>query len=564
MYGLEIPGLREALQPRSPRCNTPLTRCEPTLCFEGFKLMSHRKLSARGEWNRRHFLAASTSLICWPFANLQIAEAADRSVRLPDDPFRLGIASGDPAADGFVLWTRLCPDPLQGGGMPPEDVQVEWQVAEDEAMRRVVRRGVATAAVEWAHSVHVELTGLEPDRVYWYQFKVGLHTSPMGRTRTAPAVDALPARFRFAFASCQRYEDGYFTAYEHMAKDDLHAVVHLGDYIYENVPEPGTPRHFQSSETLTLNDYRNRHTIYRTDPHLQAVHAAFPWIVTWDDHEVDNNYAAGVPEYEVDPVAFLQRRANAYKAYYEHMPLRRSAIPRGPEMDLYRRIRFGRLAEFSVLDTRQYRSDQPCGDGYKPPCAEIADPHVTMLGATQENWLCQGLSASQARWNILAQQVMIAPVNFTSPKYQDEAVIYSMDKWSAYDVPRTRLLQFFADHRISNPIVLTGDVHCNWVNDLRIRFDDPDSPLVGTEFVGTSIASKGDGSEKRGDTDAVLSNNPFVKFFNAERGYVRCELDENQWRTDYRTVDYVSRPGAPCRTRASFVVENGQPGAQEA
>ncbi len=518
-----------------------------------------------GGWKRRQILASAAALACWPFLDLRIGDAADRRVRLPDDPFALGIASGDPAPDGFVLWTRLCPDPRGDGGMPAEDVQVEWQVAHDEGMTKVVRRGVANAAADWAHSVHVEVAGLEPDRVYWYQFKTGLHTSPVGRTRTTPAADALPDRLRFAFASCQRYEDGHFTAYEHMLEDDLHAVLHLGDYIYENSPKPGTPRHFESGETVSLQDYRRRHAIYRTDPHLQAVHAAFPWIVTWDDHEVDNNYAADISSVAGESTAtFLLRRAAAYKAYYEHMPLRRSALPRGPHMDLYRRIAYGRLAEFSVLDTRQYRSDQPCGDGYCPPCDGVRNPQATMLGAGQDQWLRKGLSDSRAVWNVLAQQIMVAPVNFTAPDYADEKLIYSMDKWSAYETPRTDLLRFLSERKISNPVVLTGDVHCNWVNDLRVDFGRPESAVVGTEFVGTSITSKGDGSETRKDTSSVLANNPFVKFFNGERGYVRCEVSPAEWKTDYRTVEYVSRPGAPCRTRGSFVVESGQPGAVQA
>jgi len=233
-------------------------------------------------------------------------------------------------------------------------------------------------------------------------------------------------------------------------------------------------------------------------------------------------------------------------------------------MQLYRRVRFGRLAEFSVLDTRQYRSDQPCGDGYKVPCAEVKDPRATMLGEAQEKWLYQGLSASQSQWNILAQQVMLAPVNFAAADNPGGQPKYSMDKWTGYEVARDRLLKFLADHSISNPVVLTGDVHCNWVNDLKADFQNPSSPTVGTEFVGTSISSTGDGSQTREGTPAVLANNPFVKFFNSERGYVRCELTADEWRSDYRTVEYVSRPGAPCLTRASYVIEADRAGAVKA
>lgn len=516
--------------------------------------------SKRNMTSRRQFLlASSAATIVWPFHQRLLAEAPDRRPRLRDHPFRLGVASGDPVADGVVLWTRLAPDPLQGGGMPNEDVRVEWQVASDEKMTRVVRKGAATASHDWGHAVHVEVSGLQPDRTYWYQFKVGNETSPVGRTRTAPAADAMLDRLRFAFASCQHYEYGYYNALRHMADEDLHAVVHLGDYIYEGGVSKNRPRQHNSAEIISLEDYRNRYALYRSDADLQAAHAAFPWIVTWDDHEFDNNYADLISEEpNIAAEAFAKRRADAYQAYFEHMPLRRSALPQGPMMQLYRHVDYGRLARFSVLDTRQYRTDQPCGDHNRPPCDGVYDPEATLLGPSQEKWLCEGLTSSPARWNILAQQVMMARVDRTP----GEAVAYSMDQWAGYEVGRKRLLKFLDDHRVSNPVVLTGDIHTNWVNDLKVDFDDLDSPTVATEFVGTSITSGGDGAPKRDDTDGVLADNPFVRFYNAERGYVRCELTPDSWQTDFRVVPVVSRPESPCLTRASFVLENGRPGAQ--
>lgn len=512
-------------------------------------------------FDRRSFLSATATGIVWPFAHLPFAAAADRKVWTADYPFTLGIASGDPAPDGFVLWTRLAPDPLNGGGMPPEDVQVRWEVASDEAMSKTVRQGVATASKDWAHSVHVEVQGLEPDRVYFYRFTMGNDESSVGRTRTAPPAHIMPERFRFAFASCQHYEYGYFSALRHLSEEDVHAVVHLGDYIYEGgiSKSPKMVRHHNSPEVVTTEEYRNRYALYKIDPDLQAAHAAFPWIVTWDDHEFDNNYAGDVSEEDgIDPKAFLQRRADAYKVFYEHMPLRRANLPHGPFMQLYRNVTFGRLAQFSVLDTRQFRTDQPCGDHNKPPCEGVFDPDATLLGDVQERWLREGLAVSPARWNILAQQVMMARVD----RNPEDAVAYSMDQWAGYEVGRKRLLQYFADSKVSNPIVLTGDIHTNWVNDLRVDFDDEKSPVVGTEFVGTAITTGGDGSEKRGDTDGVLADNPFVKFYNAERGYVRCELTPESWRTDFRVVPFVSRQEGPCLTRASYRVENGRPGAE--
>ena len=509
--------------------------------------------------NRRKFLvAAASSSTLWPLSRIRSVEAAERTTRLSDYPFKLGVASGDPASDGFVIWTRLSTDPLAGGGMPNEDVTVRWQVATDESMKQVVRHGFANAAQDWGHSVHVEIHGLVPDRFYWYQFEASGETSPIGRTRTMPADSSMPERLRLAFASCQHYESGYYNALRQISQEDLDLVIHLGDYIYEGGIGKGTPRKHNSAEIVSLQDYRNRYSLYRSDKDLQAAHAAFPWIVTWDDHEFDNNCAGDISEeLDCDPAAFIQRRAAAYQAYYEFMPLRRSSLPHGPFMQLYRNVNFGRLAQFSVLDTRQFRTDQPCGDRNQAPCEGVYDPGATLLGKTQEKWLLDGLLSSSARWNVLAQQVMMARVD----RAPGEAVAWSMDQWAGYDVGRKRLLQFMSDHQVANPVVLTGDIHSNWVNDLKFDFDDPDGATLATEFVGTSISSGGDGSANNPYAESVTRENPFVKFFNAERGYVRCEVTPGKWQSDYRVTPIVTKPNDQCLTRASFVVENGNAGA---
>lgn len=516
--------------------------------------------------DRRRFLASTTvAAACWPFAEMHIAEAADRRIKMGDNPFQLGVASGEPAPNGIVLWTRLATQPLTpDGGMPPEDIRVEWQVAGDEKMTKVVRKGTTNAPADWGHSVHVEVEGLEPDRTYWYQFKHGTETSPIGRTRTAPRPDALLTDFRFAFASCQHYETGYYNAYEHMAQDDLRVVVHLGDYIYDGASRSKSktrPREHLGGKLKSLEDFRVRYAQYKLDSHLQAVHAAFPWLVTWDDHEVENNYAGLISENaRSTSEAFAVQRANAYKVYYEHMPLRRASLPQGPDMQLYRNVRFGRLIQFAVLDTRQYRSDQPCGDGRKRPCPDVLDPQATMLGEQQERWLMKNLACSSAHWNVLAQQVPIARVDYGYLNSDDELVL-AMDKWSGYDVARRRLLQGLWDHHVSNPVVLTGDVHRNWVNDLKIESHDENAPTVTTEFVGTSISSSGDGSKKPKYLSEVYSRNPFVRFYSEERGYVRCHITPERWQSDYRAIEVVSKPNQPCYDRASFIVEDGRPGA---
>ena len=336
-----------------------------------------------GEIDRRRFIALSgmgaAALISGvgPFA-----EEGDAQARLSGYPFALGVASGDPEPDGVVLWTRLAPEPLAAdgrGGMPRRKVRVRWEVATDEGFTSVVRRGVELARPALAHSVHVEVDGLSPAREYYYRFEAGSELSPVGRTKTAPAPGADVSELAFAFASCQQYEHGYFTAYKHMAEEDLDLVIHLGDYIYEYgkneyvAPGGNVRNHVPGTEITTLADYRVRHGQYKSTGNLRRAHAAFPWVVTWDDHEVENNYADEISEDDTepdqDPEVFLRRRAAAYQAYYENMPLRRSSVPRGPDMRLYRRLTYGGLAEFNVLDTRQYRTDQPCGDAFPADCA---------------------------------------------------------------------------------------------------------------------------------------------------------------------------------------------------
>jgi alkaline phosphatase D len=477
-------------------------------------------------------------------------------------PFSLGVASGDPSPDGFVIWTRLAPKPLEGGGMEPEAVEVSWVVAEDEQLTRVVGKGRTVANPDWAHSVHVEVSGLRADRWYWYQFKVGNEISAVGRTRTMPKAGAMPDAMRFAFASCQHYETGYFTAYDHMTKEDLDLIIHLGDYIYEGgIAKEARPRRHNSPKIFSLNEYRNRYALYKSDGALQRAHAMAPWIVTPDDHEVENNYSDEMSEVlYVTRQEFLEHRARAYQAYYEHMPLRRSSLPHGPDMQLFRQLRFGKLASFFVMDTRQYRDDQACNDGNKPPCPESLRADRTLMGARQREWLFDGLRRSSDTWNVLAQQVMMARVDMR----QGEGTSSSMDQWPGYEMERRGVLKFLHEQKIANPVVLTGDIHSNWANDLIADFDQLDSRVVASEFVGTSISSGGDGTKEPPRNKWMLSENPFVKFHNAERGYVSCKLTAKEWRTDYRMVDFVSKTGAPIGTRASFRLEAGRPGLEKA
>jgi alkaline phosphatase D len=511
---------------------------------------------------RRTFVTgvASFAAAAW-FSSSRLAGAVTSKPGFTAYPFSLGVASGDPAPDSVVLWTRLAPRPLEaGGGMSTNPVEVSWQIAEDEGMSRVVGSGTAVANPQWGHSVHVEAQGLRPDRWYWYQFKAGSETSPKGRTRTLPSAGTAADRLRFAFASCQHYEAGHFTAFEHLAREDVDLIVHLGDYIYEGAAREDQIRRHNGGEIITLDDYRARYALYKLDPALQAAHAAAPWIMTWDDHEVMNNYASDIPGRPATRDEFLRRRAAAYQAYYEMMPLRRAQLPSGPDMLLYRRLDYAGLASFHVLDTRQYRTDQPQGDGRKPPSEVLMDPKGTLLGAKQREWLTKGLERSPATWNVLAQQVMMARVDLTN----GPAVEHSMDQWPGYEFERRRVLKHFHESKIKNPVVLTGDIHTNWANELIADFDNLGSQPVGVEFVGTSISSSGDGAELPRGREKTLAENPCVKFFNAERGYVRCDVTPRQWTTEFKTIPFVTRPGAPLKTRAKFVVESGRPKLERA
>ena len=513
-----------------------------------------------GGMSRRLFLAYAASLSSLPLLERQAA-AKSRRAKFCSDPFTLGVASGDSTPTGVVLWTRLAPKPLEpGGGLSPQNLKVCWEIASDEGMRKIVRRGTSVATSELAHSVHVEVEGLKPDRWYWYRFRAADAESPVGRTRTMPAGEAMPGQLQFAFASCQHYEMGYFTAYEHMAKDDLDAVLHLGDYIYENAGEKGRVRRHIGKELHSLNDYRIRHAQYKTDLLLQAAHALCPWFVTWDDHEVANDYANDLSQHnDVDPVAFLRRRANAYQAYYEMMPLRASSMPRGADMKIYRQASFGQLANFMVLDGRQYRSDQPNDDKLSDINAACRSPKCTMLGKQQYNWLEKSLGNSSAKWNVLANQVPIAIIDFET----GDGHKYAMDDWAGYMTERDRLVEFLDERKVSNPVFITGDNHTNYVSDLRV--DDPNgkAPVVATEFVGTSIASGGTpDADKLKHFKRIKEKNPSVHFANGERGYVRCTLTPEKWQTDFRVVPDISRPHVAATTRASYVIEAGKPGAQ--
>jgi alkaline phosphatase D len=513
-------------------------------------------LQHEGRFSRRLFLSYAASLSAIPLLG-QTGEIA-KKVAFSADPFSMGVASGDPDHESVILWTRLAPRPLEvGGGMPEHPVEVYWEIAGDDAFTKVVGSGKTNASPALGFSVHIEARNLKADHWYYYRFRSGDATSPIGRTRTLPAPDDSPEKLRFAVTSCQHWEQGLFTAYQQMAKDEPDFAFHLGDYIYEYAAgKGGNVRRHLGPEIHSLDDYRIRYSQYRTDKDLQAMHAACPWFLTWDDHEVDNNYANEISEERgVTPAELLLRRANAYQAYYEMMPLRPGSLPKGPHMQLYRRGSFGKLANFFVLDTRQYRSNQPNNDGRGPLNAESLDARNTLLGEAQRKWLFESLKASGGTWNILAQQVMMALVDRTT---KGDTAAYSMDQWPGYAAERQKLLEHIRDHKISNAVVLTGDIHSNWANELRIDDLKPDLPTVATEFVTTSLSSGGNGSPDYPALDALKSRNPCTKFFNRERGYIMCEVTPKIYSADYKVINEIRKPGGVTTSRAKFVVEAGK------
>ena len=500
---------------------------------------------------RRHFIATGAAAIVAAPAIIR-AQA-----RWSANPFSLGVASGDPAPDGFVIWTRLAPEPLEPhGGMAIEPLPVAWEVAGDEGFRTIVVHGEALARPELAHSVHVEVAGLQPDRPYFYRFTAGGERSGGGHARTLPLTSAAPRQLRFGVAGCQHYESGYYTAYRHLAGEDLAFVFHYGDYIYEYGTGSEGVRKHAGPLIMSLDDYRRRHAQYKTDADLQRAHAAHPFFMTFDDHEVANNWAGDVDETDTPPEIFRMRRAAAFQAWYEHMPVRRGQLPSGSAIQLYRGARYGDLARLDFLDTRQFRTNQPCDDGYKLGCPAVTSAKAHMISTQEEAWLVRNLRRRDARWNVIAQQVMMMAIDRRSPSEPAPGKLFNMDSWAGYEVQRERLLARMRG--LDNVIVLTGDEHTNYAGLLR----DRDRPAA-VEFVGTSISSGGDGQDMPAYGPRFLADNPQLKFINDQRGYVTCDVTRDEWRTNFMVLDKVSVPDGTLSRRATWAVERGRPDLRE-
>ncbi len=478
---------------------------------------------------------------------------------LPDGLFALGVASGDPLPTAVVLWTRLAPVPLEGGGMPAVDVPVRWELATNDRFHGHVRRGDVVATPEHGHSVHVDVRGLRPASWYWYRFIVGDQVSTVGRTRTAPAPGHHRDPLRFLYASCQNWQDGFWPLWLHAPDDDPDVVLHLGDYIYEGGVSASAVRQHNSHEVRTLDAYRNRYGLYKGDPALQGIHAAAPWIVIWDDHEVENNYAGLLPEVPAEAPGFPARRAAAYQAWWEHQPVRLPA-PTGPDLTIYRTFDWGRLARFYALDGRQYRSDQPCDDGagdFGTTCAERTAASQTMLGATQEAWLGQELAGSRATWDVIANQTVMTSMPLAG-------VLYNRDQWDGYPAARQRLFDQIRAAQADNVLVITGDIHAAGVGNLVGENPDGTSAteVFGSELVASSISSSF-GDALADIAQQLIAALPHVKFADTHRrGYMFTDVTDTEAVTTFRVVDSTATPDNPVHTAGTWTTLAGTPGIQ--
>jgi alkaline phosphatase D len=471
-----------------------------------------------------------------------------RPPALSGDPFGLGVASGDPAADSVVLWARLAPNPLAEdglGGMPPQPVDVRWEVASDERFTKVAARGVTSTDADVGHSVHVTADGLDPQTAYFYRFAVGEWTSTVGRTRTLPAPGDVPDRFALAVANCQMLDVGRYAAYRHMRDEDVDLVVHLGDYIYEY---PG-PRALPNRIPQSLADFRLRYASYRADTDLQAAHAVLPFVCTWDDHEVLNNYMGdnapdGRPAEEVRAL-----RAAAYRAWWEFLP---SRLPRPESADvpMYRHVDVGALARLYMLDTRQQADVPPCRDGGAAEdfgdCPARTEDR-SLLGPQQEQWFAASTGESRAAWNVVGNPVVLAGIDAGR-----DTSAYYLDCWDGYPQARTRLLDVLAG--IDNPVVLTGDYHAGMVLDVQRQPFETESAVVATEFMAPPISSVLFPAD-------VSARTPQLRQQINAHGYLTVALEPDRLTATFRVLDDVTNADSGIRTEATWRVDPGAPRA---
>ena len=502
---------------------------------------------------RREFIISSTLGLAAAQASAPLVAEA----RFTRNPFTLGVASGDVTHDSVVLWTRLAPQPLAAdGGLGEDAIPVCWELFRDEDMQQLIRSGEEAAVSQLAHSVHVDIRDLEPGQVYWYRFSAGSYASENGRTKTLPAPGNRPDSIRFASVSCQNYTHGYFIAYDHIVADAPDFVLHLGDYIYETSYGETFRRHETEDMPPTLDGFRRRHALYKTDESLKRAHARLPFFSTLDNHDA---------VIDTDP-ATMAARAAAYQAWYEHMPTRGYGNPGDNRFLIRRTIQAGELAQVNFPDTRQFRARQlPCsGDrsphgfgNYVVRCPEMLAEERSMLGEEQENWLTHNILANSAPWNVIASSSVFSPFNLDI----DGKTYNFAGSWDGYPANRDRVVDAIKRSNTGHAVILSGDMHSFWAIDgtqsraLADRFP-------GVEFVSSSISANWPDQMDKPITDN-LERNPQIKFYEPDkRGYLLHEVTAKEWQTTARAVDNVRDEQSEVFDLARFVVDNGKPGVR--
>lgn len=470
----------------------------------------------------------------------------------PAGSFPSGVVSGLDGPEGAILWTQVAsPDGSR--------VDISWELARDMAFGDVVTSGSETATAGTDHTVKVKATGLEPDTWYYYRFKTDQAYSPIGRTRTTPPADSSPRRLRIAFCSCQDFTAGWYTAWRGICGEDIDFVLFLGDYVYEGGGNGFRPN--SAGASYSVADYRRKYRMYRSDLDLQAAHANFPLVPIWDDHEVEDNY-----DRTVDPA----RRSAGYQVWFEQMPV---LSPDGPGTTrIHRTVRWGRLAEFFLLDTRQYRDPEaPLLQFTLDPNNPMVRPGRTILGTDQKQWLLDGMIGTDAVWRLVGNQVMILPWRLADldepelrrilPTLPRNAGLYTNgDCWDGYQHERHEVLSTLEANGVRDILFLTGDVHSFWAGDVRVDFDKPSSSPVGAEFVGGSISSTfldefPDLARRVQDVMHMAFKE--IRYVDlVHRGYGVLDVDEDRVVCDFRIVDTLRYDAVP-RTAARFLMERG-------
>ncbi|WP_156757357.1 alkaline phosphatase D family protein [Actinokineospora pegani] len=527
--------------------------------------------------DRRAFLRSSAvagGALLVPAALAGAAEAAAAP------QFAHGVASGDPLPDGVLLWTRVTPtaEAAPGSGAGPE-VDVRWEVALDPAFASVVASGTVHTGPSIDHTVKVAVSGLAPATAYHYRFTLDGVPSDVGRTRTAPATDADVAKLRLGLVSCSNWQAGYFSSYRHLAaRPDLDGVLHAGDYLYEYAAGSYTARgvtirpHEPAHEMVAIADYRRRHAQYKSDPDLRALHAAQPWFITWDDHEYANDtWSDGAENHQPATEGdWAARKAAARQAYFEWMPVRQ-----GPGGEIYRRFRWGRLAELSMLDLRSYRSKQTT-----PSVGDPTDPALTITGDAQMDWLKSGLAASDATWKLVGNSVMITPISVGNLEARFlEAVgeliglpvgnvAANSDAWDGYTADRQELLAHLKDNRVKNTVFLTGDIHSSWAADVPLDRSTYwfNGNSAATEFVTTSVTSDNIDDILKIDprTLSILAEgglrlgNPHLKYIELDsHGYSVVDVDPQRVQVDWYYLADRTSPTSTARHAKSMATVAG-------